>query len=80
MLFRSVVAKRGGHSSFDDAIAKMTGTLEREFHPIPANVAVYNRLYQLYRRLHDSFGQKQKQDNLYDVMKELLRIREEVRS
>lgn len=76
----AVVAKRGGHSSFDDAIAKMTGTLEREFHPIPANVAIYNRLYHLYRRLHDSFGQKQGQDNLYDVMKELLRIREEVRS
>lgn len=76
----AVVAEHGGHPDFAAAIDAMTGTLDREFHPIPANVAVYNRLYQMYRRLHDAFGQKNGEDNLFDVMKELLRIREEVRS
>lgn len=70
----------GGHADFAEAIDAMTGTLDREFHPIPANVAVYNRLYQMYRRLHDAFGKKSGSDNLHDIMKELLRIREEVRS
>ena len=29
---------------------------DRTFTPDPAAVGVYNKLYQLYRRLHDSFG------------------------
>ncbi|MCL5269102.1 MAG: ribulokinase [bacterium] len=69
----------GGYDDFETAMAAMTGTLERKFVPIAANQAVYDRLYPLYRRLHDAFGTKESAGSLFDVMKELLKIRDEVR-
>jgi L-ribulokinase len=72
-------AGTGGHDSFNDATAAMTGVLEKRFEPIPANVAVYERLFALYRRLHDMFGTKDYAENQFGVMKELLAIRDEAR-
>jgi len=76
----AVVAGRaaGGHEDFGEAIEAMTAVREHRYVPDPAAGPVYDRLYRLYRRLHDTFGTKGRQDNLYDVMKELLRIRDEV--
>ena len=70
----------GGHDGFDAAIAAMTGTLDRVFTPIPENARVYERLYRLYRRVHDAFGVKGSSDDLSDVMKELIAIRAEART
>jgi L-ribulokinase len=72
-------ADRGGHSDFDRAMAAMTGVQDEVFEPIPENQAVYDRLYPLYRRLHDAFGEAGSQDDLADIMKTLLDIRDEVR-
>jgi L-ribulokinase len=69
----------GGHPDFDAGTAAMTGTKETVFEPIPENQAVYDRLYRLYRRIHDAFGVEGTEDDLYDVMKTLFDIREEVR-
>ncbi len=69
----------GGHPDFDAATTAMTGTKEAVFEPIPENQAVYDRLYRLYRRIHDAFGVEGTEDDLYDVMKTLFEIREEVR-
>ena len=52
----------------------------RVFQPKPAAHAVYKELYSLYRKLHDAFGTKQATGNLYDVMKQLIVIRNRARS
>jgi L-ribulokinase len=58
----------------------MTGVQDTTFEPIPENRRTYDRLYALYRRLHDAFGVEGTQDDLYDVMKQLLNVRDEVRN
>lgn len=69
----------GAHPDFASATAAMTGVLDKKFTPIPENVETYDRLYQLYRLLHDAFGTEAAHENLHPVMKELLAIRDEVR-
>ncbi|HVS72835.1 MAG TPA: ribulokinase [Phycisphaerae bacterium] len=69
----------GGYRDFGTAIGAMATKSERTFTPEPAAAAVYDRLYKLYRRLHDAFGVAGHQDSLGDVMKELLNIRDEAR-
>lgn len=69
----------GGHPDFDTGTAAMTGTKDTVFEPIPEHRAVYDRLYRLYRRLHDAFGVEGTEDDLYDVMKALIDLRDEVR-
>jgi L-ribulokinase len=69
----------GGYDNFADAIAKMASPADRVFKPNPKSAAVYNRLFKLYRRLHDSFGTPCHSDGLGDVMKELLNIRDEAK-
>jgi L-ribulokinase len=69
----------GGHADFGEALEAMTGVQETVFEPVPANRAVYDRLYALYRQLHDAFGVQGTSDDLYGVMKTLLAIRDEVR-
>jgi len=69
----------GGYDTFADASAAMTGVKPRKFKPANANVQTYNRLYALYKRLHDAFGTKAYDGSLYDVMKELLDIRDAIR-
>ena len=77
----AVVAGRenGGWSDFIEAAQHMSGTLDTEFHPIEANVSVYDELYGLYRMLHDAFGVRDKNESLFPVMKQLLKIREATR-
>jgi len=72
-------AKAGGHDSFDEAAARMTGVLKESYTPDAGRAKVYDRLYRLYRRLHDIFGTPEYRDNLFDVMKELLAIRDAAR-
>ncbi len=69
----------GGHASFADAAKAMTGVRAEKYIPKPDNVAVYNRLYRLYRELHDVHGVRDYSANLYPVMKELLTLRDETR-
>ena len=45
--------------------------------PVPANQAVYNRLYALYRHLHDAFVGINRSADLSNLMKELIHIKEE---
>jgi L-ribulokinase len=54
--------------------------LEDRFEPVPEHVRVYDRLYAQYRKLHDAFGKPGESQDLFSVMKELLSIRDEVRS
>ncbi len=69
----------GAYSSFAEATDAMTALHPRIFAPDAASQAVYNRLYALYRTLHDAFGLKNTREDLSGLMKELLTIRDEAR-
>jgi L-ribulokinase len=68
----------GVHPDFGAAEVMAAG-IQAEYTPIPANVAVYERLFGLYKRLHDLFGTRDYAENQFDVMKDLIAIREEQR-
>jgi L-ribulokinase len=67
----------GAHPDFAAAASAMTSISDIQYRPIPENVAVYERLFGLYQRLHDLFGTTGYSDNQFMVMKELIAIREE---
>jgi L-ribulokinase len=69
----------GGHADFADAVEAMGGTADVRYEPDRQAADVYDRLYALYRRLHDDFGAGEGAAGRADVMKELLAIRDEVR-
>jgi len=67
----------GGHPDFETAQKRMTSLKPVRYEPIPENFAIYNRLFQIYRELHDAFGGVNKSADLSNLMKELIHIREE---
>jgi len=69
----------GAYSDFDQATSAMTSLDDVNYTPIAKNVETYDRLFSLYRRLHDLFGTHGYAENQYDVMKELIVIRESSR-
>ena len=69
----------GAHKNYVEAQTAMTGVKKHAFLPNPQAHAVYRELYRLYRTLHDAFGTRAWNGNLYDVMKKLLEIRTRVR-
>ncbi len=79
-IFASVAAGKsaGGYDSIGEALQKLTGS-GKVFTPIKENHDTYKKLNALYRQLHDGFGTKQWNGNMFNVMKELLTIRDEVR-
>jgi L-ribulokinase len=70
----------GGFDNYADAQKAMTGLKPKTFQPNPKAKATYERLYSLYRKLHDSFGTPQPNGSLHSVMKDLLQIRNEART
>jgi L-ribulokinase len=69
----------GAHDNFADAQKAMTGLKPRVFRPNPKAHEVYGELYAIYRKLHDAFGTREWQGNLYDVNKRLIEIRDRTR-
>jgi L-ribulokinase len=66
----------GGYDRFEDAQKAMCGVKPQIFKPRPEYHQVYKELYPLYRELHDAFGTRKWQGNLYHLMKDLLNIRD----
>ncbi len=66
----------GGYATFPEAQMAMCGIKDVSYKPGPEENEVYQKLYSLYLRLHDAFGRKDWSGHLYDVMKDLLKIRE----
>lgn len=54
----------------------MTSLKAVSYRPRVSNRRVYDKLYKIYRQLHDAFGGVEKNANLGGVMKELLAIKE----
>jgi L-ribulokinase len=77
-IFGAVAA--GAHPTVEAAQARMTGVKPTVYEPIAANVAVYAKLYRVYKTLHDAFGTSEFTGSLSGVMKDLVAIRHAVRS
>jgi L-ribulokinase len=79
-IFAAVAAgeRSGGYRSVAAAQNSMVGT-GKVYRPIEANHQVYERLYALYRQLHDAYGTRQWSGGMFNLMKELLDIRDAVR-
>jgi L-ribulokinase len=75
----SAAVLAGQYADFPAAQRKMTSLKKVAYRPRPAAQKVYGRLYALYRSLHDSFGGVNRAADLSQVMKELLRMKEEGR-
>jgi L-ribulokinase len=71
-------SKAGGYNNFADAQAAICGIKETSYKPIPENHKVYQRLYSLYKQLHDAFGVADWSGKLANVMKDLLNIKDSV--
>ncbi len=67
-----------GFESVEQAEAAMTG-IAKTYTPISENHSTYKDLYFLYRQIHDGFGTKNSSGSMYNVMKDLLDIRDKVR-
>jgi len=79
-VFAAVVAgpTAGGYADVGQAQRAICRANGMVYHPIPAHVAVYERLFKLYSELHDSFGIAGTSFDHAGVMKELMAIRTEV--
>ena len=70
----------GAHPDFATAQQAMTRLAPTQYEPAPAASAIYDRLYGLYRQLHDAFGGLTKTADLSRVMKDLIALKFEQRS
>ncbi len=68
-------AAAGGYATTAEAQAKMASPASATYTPDPERHAVYQQLYALYKRLHDTFGVAGHSECLADVMKTLLDIK-----
>ncbi|RME92300.1 MAG: ribulokinase, partial [Verrucomicrobia bacterium] len=69
----------GVYRNVPAAQKKMTGLKPEVFRPNPGARRMYKELYTLYRTLHDAFGTREWEGNLYPVMKQLIDIRNRAR-
>lgn len=72
-IFGAVVG--GAYRKTEQAQKRMTGVKPAVFTPDKKAAAVYARLYELYRALHDAFGTPRFKGPLDRVMKDLIAIR-----
>lgn len=79
-IFAAIAAgkKNGGYDSVLEAQKKMTG-ISKTYQPVPANNAVYKKIYSLYHQMYDAFGTEAWNGKMFNVMKELLTLRDEAR-
>lgn len=69
----------GVYKDYAAAQKAMTGLKTKIYKPNPKAHEVYRELYALYKTLHDAFGTQAWNGNLFDVMKRLIDIRQQVR-
>lgn len=69
----------GVYPDCEAAIEKMTGLKPKIFNPNKENHEIYKKLYAIYKTLHDAFGTKSWTGSLFNVMKDLIDIRNSIR-
>lgn len=75
----SVGKKVSGFDNVEQAQKVITGII-KTYEPNNENHQVYKKLYKIYKQLHDGFGTESWNGNMFNVMKDLLNIRDEVRN
>ena len=70
--------KAEGYDGFAEAQAAMCGIKDVTYKPVAAKHKVYQRLYALYKQLHDAFGVREWSGRLANVMKDLLAVKDSV--
>ncbi len=75
----SAAVLAGAHRDFPRAQKAMTSVAPKSYKPNPAARKTYDRLYALYRQVHDAFGGLDHSADLSRVMKELLAIKHTAR-
>lgn len=65
----------GAHPSLDAAVAAMISLSNTSYAADPNRAETYDRLYALYRQLHDAFGGVNRSADLSTVMKDLIEIK-----
>jgi L-ribulokinase len=80
-IFGAVVAgsDAGGYDSVEAAQAQMCGVKPKIYQPERKRGEIYDRLFKLYRQLHDAFGTNSYNNSISNVMKDLLSIRDKAR-
>jgi L-ribulokinase len=75
------LASGKGESGFNNVMEaqKAMTDIKNVFKPSSLNHSIYKRLYVLYKQLHDAFGTKDWSGKMQNVMKDLLKIRDEQR-
>jgi L-ribulokinase len=69
----------GAYKDYATAQKRMTGLKPKIYKPNLKAHATYRELYALYKQLHDAFGTRKWNGNLYGIMKKLIEIRSRVR-
>lgn len=79
-IFAAVAAgeSEGGYGSVAAAQKAMIAT-GNEYLPVEENHRIYKQLYALYHQMHDAFGTRQWSGRMFNLMKDLLNIRDEMR-
>ena len=79
-IFGAVAAgeEQSGFTTVEDAQKAMT-EIREVFEPDMENYKVYEELYRLYVQLHDAFGTRDWSGTMYNVMKDLLALRDKQR-
>jgi L-ribulokinase len=75
----SAAVVAGAHKNFAAAQKAMTGLKPKVYKPNAKAHATYREMYAVYKELHDAFGTKEWNGNLFGVMKKLIEIRSRVR-
>jgi len=68
----------GVEVSYNELQDKSCFMLEKVYTPNTETITVYKQLYKKYKLLHDSFGLEDTKLDLYSVMKDLIRIKNEI--
>jgi len=67
------------YDNFEEAIDCMTMVDEKKYIPNEGNKKIYDQLFLLYKQLHDAFGTDENGKKLNNVMKDLIKIRNQTR-
>ena len=68
----------GGYGSVSEAQNRMVG-IGKTYSPAVENHRMYKKIYSLYRQMHDACGTQDWSGRMFNVMKDLLDIRDAVR-
>jgi L-ribulokinase len=80
-IFGAVAAsyEKSGYRNVEEAQKAICRVKDVVYNPRKEDREIYNKLYKLYKELHDIFGTKEASYNLYHVMKDLIEIRDKVK-